>query len=302
MKKFLLFIAIGLIAITSNAQNDADTAWKKGGDFSLMFAETGYENWAAGGENSISLNSFFNLFAYYAKGKSKWENDIALAYGQIKTGKREFRKSEDKIDLSSKYGIKATDKLYYSSLFNFKSQFATGYEYPGDTMDVKISDFLAPAYISIGIGIEYVPVDYLSIYFSPATARWIIVNDQDLANAGAFGVEGAEFDDQGNMTKEGEKSKFEFGGLTRIVFKKDIVKNVSFQSKLEMFSNYLENPQNIDVNWDNILNMKINDFLSANLTAQLLYDHDTKILDKDGKLGPRTQFKHTIGVGLSYKF
>lgn len=302
MKKswLLLFLAFGIYGL--NAQNDADTAWKFGGEFSLMLAEASYENWSAGGENSIAFNGMLNLFANYHKGKSKWNNNLALAYGQIKTGDLDYRKSEDKIDLSSVYGLEAAEKWYYSSLFSFKSQFAPGYEYPGDTAKVKISDFLAPAYVSLGIGMEYTPSESFSFYVSPATARLIIVNDQDLANAGAFGVEPAELDDEGNMISEGEQTKFEFGAMTRFMYRQEIIKNVVLQSKLELFSNYLEDPQNIDVNWDNLLNMKINKFLSANITAQLLYDHDTKFVDDDGSVGPRTQFKHSIGVGFSYAF
>lgn len=302
MRKILgLFLLSGLASFAI-AQNEADTSWKFGGDVSIMLSEASYENWAPGGENSVSFNGFLNLFATYEKNKSKWENNLALAYGEVKTGDRDYRKSEDKIDFSSKYGLKAAEKWYYSALLNFKTQFTSGYEFPGDTMKVKISDFLAPGYISVGLGMEYVPAEWLSIYISPATARWIIVNNQALADSGAFGVEPIKFDGQGNLVKKSENTRFELGGAARIMFRKEIVKNVTLQSKLELFSNYLDNPQNVDVNWDNVLNMKINKWLSANVTAQLVYDDNTKILDKDGKYGPRTQFKHTIGVGIAYGF
>ncbi|MBN1338110.1 MAG: DUF3078 domain-containing protein [Bacteroidales bacterium] len=302
MRKATGLLISMVISFAAFTQNEADTAWKLGGDVSLMLSEASYENWATGGENSISFNSFVNLFALYEKGRSKWENNLGMAYGEVKTGDRDYRKSEDKIDLSSKYGLKAADKWYYSALFGFKTQFTSGYNYPGDTMKIRISDFLAPGFISIGLGMEYVPVEYLSIYISPATARWIIVNEQELADAGAFGVEPVQFDDQGNLKKSGENNKFELGAAARIMFRKEVVKNVTFQSKLELFSDYLENPQNIDINWDNALHMSVNKFLSANITAQMMYDDDTHILDKDGNFGPRTQFKHTLGVGFVYGF
>ncbi|MBN3035465.1 MAG: DUF3078 domain-containing protein [Bacteroidales bacterium] len=302
MKRFVILLPAVILLTIPGVQAQQDTAWKAGGDFSLMLSETGYENWAPGGENSVAWNSYFNLFALYEKGKSRWDNNLALAFGQVKTGKRDFRKSEDKIDLTSKYGLKASEKWFYAALFNFKTQFTDGYNYPEDTAEIRISDLLSPGYLSLGIGMEYIPVDYFSIYYSPATARLIIVRDQELADMGAFGVEPIQYDDQGNLLKEGETSRFEFGSAVRLMFRKDIWTNVSLQSKLELFSDYLDNPQNIDINWDNILNFKINDYLSANMTGQIVYDHNTWVTDKDGKTGPRTQFKHTIGVGLAYKF
>jgi len=307
MKKLTLFlIGFLLFGFISKAQNDADTAWKTGGDFSLMFSQASFTNWAAGGENSLTFNGFANFYARYEKGKSKWENMLSLAYGQTRTGEQGFRKSEDKIDLLSAYGIKASDKWYYTANFNFKSQFAEGYDYPyaADTGKIKISDFLAPAYISLGLGMEYRPHDYMSFYLSPATARWIIVNDTLLASKGAFGVEKAYVDDNGKYVP-GETSKFEFGAYFRFMFVKDIFKNVNLSTKLELFSNYIENPQNIDVNWDTMINMSINSWLSASFGLQMIYDDDTPIAyDKNdlSKTGPRTQIKQLLSVGLNYKF
>jgi hypothetical protein len=298
----IILFATGIMSFFSQAQ-DADTAWKVGFDASLLGSQVGFTNWAQGGDNSITISGFLNMFATYEKGRNKWENLLGLAYGQTRTGKRDFRKSEDKIDFSSAYGFKAKDKWYYTALFNFKSQFATGYNYVDDqdSLKVKISNFLAPAFTSIGLGIEYVPTDYMSFYLSPVTARWIIVNDQDLANAGAFGVEGAEYDDSGVMISEGKTIKNEFGAYFRFLFKKDIVKNVNFSTKLELFSNYIENPQNIDINWDTMITMSVNSWLSANFGLQMIYDDDTPIVDSDGNIGPRTQIKQLLGVGLTYK-
>ena len=303
MKKIVLLIAAVALTSISFAQNKADTSWKTNGDISLMFSQSSFSNWASGGENSLTLNGFFNYYLAHIKGNHKWENMLNLAYGQTKTGDLDYRKSEDKIDFSSIYGLKAKDKWFYSLNLNFKSQFAEGFDYhDGDTLGpVKISNFLAPAYLSVGPGMEYRPKDYMSFYFSPVTARWIIVNDQDLADAGAFGVDPMTIDDAGNII-HGKKSKSEFGSYFRFLFVKDIIKNVNFSTKLELFSNYLDNPGNIDVNWDNMLNLKVNDWISASVGVQMVYDDDTPILDKDGKVGPRTQIKQLLSVGLTYKF
>ncbi|MCD4682128.1 MAG: DUF3078 domain-containing protein, partial [Bacteroidales bacterium] len=235
--------------------------------------------------------------------KSKWENILVLAYGQSKVGKQDFRKNEDKIDFVSTYGLKAAEKWYYTANFDFKSQFAPGYDYHDDDPDLgkeKISNFLAPAFTSLGLGMEYRPYEFLSFYLSPATVRWIIVNDQELADKGAFGVDPAEYDSLGvpvqkpeYKVKDGATSKFEFGAKFRMMFVKDIVKNVSLSTKLELFSNYLEDPQNIDVNWDTMINMKINEWLSASFGLQMLYDNNTV---------SETQIKEYLSVGLMYKF
>jgi len=142
----------------------------------------------------------------------------------------------------------------------------------------------------------------MSFYLSPVTARWIIVNDQNLADAGAFGVDPAETDLTGNIIPgSGKTSQFELGAYFRFLFVKDIIKNVNLSTKLELFSDYLENPQNIDVNWDTMINMKVNEWISASFGLQMMYDDNTPIADKDGKIGPRTQIKELLSVGLTYK-
>ncbi|GAB4316519.1 MAG: DUF3078 domain-containing protein [Bacteroidales bacterium] len=303
-KAFTILILVFTIGAVSAQSNSSDTAWKVNGDVSLMFSQTSFSNWAAGGENSLNLTGFFNLYAGYEKGKSKWENLLALAYGQTKTGDLEFRKNEDKIDFLSTYGLKASEKWLYSANFSFKSQFAEGYDYhDGDTLGKeKISNLLAPAYITLGLGMEYRPAEYMSLYMSPLTARWIVVNDQELADAGSFGVDPAEYDNTGMKIKDGQTLRQEFGANVRFIFSKEILKNVAFSTKLELYSNYLENPENIDVNWDNTLDLKVNEFINAKFGFQLVYDDNTNVTDKDGNYGPRVQTKQLLSVGLTYKF
>jgi hypothetical protein len=299
----LVFITIIIVSGFVSAQETADSAWKIRSDISLMFSQVSFSNWAAGGENNVTFNGFFNFYAGYVKGKSKWENILALSYGQTKSGEKEFRKNEDKIDFLSTYGLKAAEKWYYSANLNFKTQFTTGYNYHEDTIPKeKISDFMAPGYLSLGLGAEYRPYDFMSIYISPVTARWIFVSDQELADRGAFGVEKAEYDPfDSSVVLKGETIKQEFGAYFRFLFVKDIFKNVNLNTKFELFSNYMKEPQNIDVNWDTMITMKVNSWLSANFGIQMLYDHDTPITDKDGKTGPRTQIKELFAIGLNYK-
>ena len=181
-----------------------------------------------------------------------------------------------------------------------------GYNYPDDS--TEISTFLAPAYVLGAIGMDYKPNEVFTLFISPITMKMTIVNDQTLADAGAFGVEAAEYDDSGNLTKNGLSTRSEYGGYLRALFKKDIMKNVNLQTKLELFTNYTEEPTHVDVNWEVLIAMKVNKFISATISTQLLYDHDIDIAvdtDGDGNIdaaGPRTQFKEVLGIGLSYKF
>ncbi len=290
MKK-ILFIII-LFPFMLQAQNQADTIkyWKKGGIFTANFSQVSLTNWAAGGKSSMSGVFLFNTFANYKKDSLAWDNSVDLTYGFLKEDGADLTKSSDKIDFNSKLGYGAGKHWYYSALFNFKSQFTPGYNYPRTTGDQPISKFLAPAYITIGLGMDY-KRDLFSMYLSPATGKFTIVNDDELSAAGEFGVD------------PGKKFRSEFGGLAKFTVNKEVVKNVTFQSKLDLFSNYFHNPQNIDVDWSVLLNLKVNEYLSANLVTQLIYDDDVKILDPDTNTSaPRVQFMEMFGVGLTAKF
>jgi hypothetical protein len=311
MKKIIAiaFIAIigNLSAQTTEAEDnlkkqnkDTLDSWKIGGIISLNLTQVSLTNWSAGGENSLSVNGILSLFANLKKGNSTWDNSLDLGYGFLQQGKADARKTDDKIDFTSKYGQKAFKNWYYAGLVNFKSQMTAGYNYPDDS--TKISNFLAPGYLLGSIGMDYKPSEVFTLFISPVTMKMTLVNDQPLADAGAFGVEAAILDTAGNVITKGENSRAEYGGYLRALLKKDIMKNINLQTKLELFSNYAEESGNIDVNWEILISMKVNKFISATISTQLLYDHDIDIIDSDGKVGPRTQFKEVLGVGLNYTF
>ncbi len=293
---------------SAKADEKDTTYWQIGGLASVNFTQVSLTNWAAGGSNSISLNSLLSIHCNYTKGLDFWNNSLDLGYGILQQSPGITQKTDDKIDFNTKYGrkFKEESKWGYAALANFKSQFAPGYSQPGDS--VKISDFLAPAYLLYSIGIDYKPTKFFTIFISPATGKTTIVRDQQLADKGAFGVEPATYDSLGRRATLGKTIRHEIGGYLRAEFNKEIVKNITFQSKLELFSNYLHNPQNIDVNWENILNMKVNKFISATFLVHVLYDDDIAIpIDTnddgiDDASGPRTQLKQLLGVGFSYKF
>lgn len=318
MKKLLSFLAIFSITTISFAQTteaekelktqskDSLDGWKTGGVLSLNLTQVSLTNWTAGGENSLSVNGLLSLFANLKKGNSTWDNSLDLSYGVLQQGEGDVRKTDDKIDFTSKYGQKAFKNWYYAGLVNFKSQMTAGYNYPDDSNE--ISNFLAPAYILGAIGMDYKPSDVFTLFISPLTMKTTIVNDQTLADAGAYGVEAAEYDTLGGIITRGKTIRSEYGGYLRAQLKKDVMKNVNLLTRLELFSNYTENPDHIDVNWEVLIALKVNKYISATISTQLLYDHDIDIAidnNNDGitdKVGPRTQFKEVLGIGFSYKF
>ncbi len=296
-KSFLLLLMIGIISFSIKAQDDAakpeeKEGWKYSGLFSLTASQVSFSDWAAGGENSHSLNGLIALSADYKRDKHFWENDLTLAYGIMKQGEKEVRKTDDKFEFNSAYGYKASDVWYYTAVLNFKTQFTEGYKYDDAAgTKAKLSNLFAPAYLTLSAGMSYKPSPVFSVFIGPISGKMTFVNDEDLSNAGAFGVD------------PGKKSKSEFGGTIKAEFNKDIFKNVNLLSKLTLFSAYNNNPQNIDINWELLFNMKINEWLSANLNLNLIYDDDIKSVNKQGEVGgPKIQFKEVFGLGLNLKF
>jgi hypothetical protein len=269
----------------------------------LTGTQTSFVNWAAGGRNNVTALAFFEGSAKYLKGRNKWDNDLKLALGGLlymdSVGRKEgLQKTDDRIELSTSYGYEFEKKWFYTVLGSFKTQFLDGYDYPNDS--VRISRFMAPAYVNVSLGIEYVPKPYVSFYLSPVAGKITIVNDEVLANEGAFGVDPAIRDTAGNILATGNRVRYEFGAYFRMKFEKTIAKNIDMKTKVELFSNYMENPQNIDVIAENMFVFKVNDWFSASLNWNLIYDDDINITDRNGDTGPRTQFKSVLGLGISY--
>jgi len=292
MKRFLLFLLISLLSVVVYSQENNTNNWKMGGVISVNASQSSFSNWVAGGENSYGGNAFLNLFANYKRNKHSWDNTLDLGFGMMKQGSRDLFKTDDKIDLSSIYGYQASQHWYYSALLSFKTQFYEGKKSMDDT--TKISNFMAPAYLTISLGMDYKPVENFSLFISPASLRLTFVLDDILSDQGAFGVD------------HGKKMRLEFGGYVRALYRIELWRNVNYATKLELFTNYLSKPQNVDVNWENTINFKFNDFLSANFYLTLFYDDDSRILvvEDDGttKNTPKLQVREIFGVGLTYKF
>jgi hypothetical protein len=160
---------------------------------------------------------------------------------------------------------------------------------------------MAPGYVNLALGINYTPNTSLSMFLSPVNAKMTFVNDQTLADAGSFGVKAAEFDlSTGELIKRGERFRFELGALYNLKFNKDIFENINLIASLNLFSNYLDRPENIDINTDLLFTFKVNSWFSASFNMAIIYDHDIDIRDNNGNIGPRTQYKSVLGAGISY--
>ncbi|MEY1638912.1 DUF3078 domain-containing protein [Tenuifilum osseticum] len=313
MTKLLTTILSVILTISVNAQvtdaenqlkeikTDSLSGWKKGLALGINANQTSLTNWAAGGQSSFALNTVFTGFVSYKSPKTAWDNTIDLGYGFLSQEDVKYtKKTDDKIDLMSKFGREVFKNFYYAILLNFKTQFTTGYKYPTDSTRLKISNFFAPAYLVGALGMDYKPNTHLSVFAAPLTGKLTFVTDTMLSNAGAFGV------------KKGETLREEIGGYVRVVytkndFKAEWLKNLTFTTKLDLFSNYLDNPQNVVVNWETLVIMKVNKYINVNLATQLIYDDKVKISkdnNGDGVIdssGPRVQFKEIFGVGITFK-
>ena len=324
MKKlFLPLIALLLSVNVAFAQDAPASPWTHGGNVGFNMAQSHFDNWAPGGQDNINFLGLAKYDINYKNGNHKWDNslDLQLGYSYYDLDKKPI-KTDDRIFLSSLYGYNlSNEKLFATANFTFQSQFVNGYNYAADSTN-RISGFMAPGYFTLGLGAQWVPNEHFKVNFAPLTAKMTYVNDQNLADEGAFGVKHAEYEAVEEIigtdtiinivkTKDGEKIRWELGAQLTAEFNYEIAKNITFSSKLIAFYNYLTKSSDlnaigekytcpVDFDWDNALIMKVNDWLSCNLTARLVYDEDIAPLS----LYPGTtfrQFKEVLSIGISYK-
>jgi len=290
MKKssFLAMLICLTTAVFAQEQKDT-TYWKSAGIAGINMSQVSLTNWAAGGDASVAFDLNFSYGLDYNKDKNMWNNRLELAYGLNNTSSNGTRKTNDKIYFASNYGYKISNNLYLSAALAFNTQFAEGYNYEVSTTN-HISTFMAPGYLSFGPGLTWTPKSWFIATFSPATWRETFVLDDNLSALGAFGVD------------PGKKTRSEFGGNLTAEATYEFLPNMTLYTRLNLFSDYLGKPENIDVRWDTQISMKINKWFSANLQLNMIYDDDTKITDKNGRTGARVQFKEVLGVGLQVNF
>jgi hypothetical protein len=287
----------GLKKLKEGAPVDSGKVWTKGGVFQLNFSQVQLLNWAAGGYSSMSGLAQVNAFANKRKGRWAWDNSIIMAYGALNEQGHKTRKTDDRFELNSRLGYELDgSKWYASALFQLRSQFLYGYDKDVDTL--KISNFMSPGYVLFGLGFDYKPSKNFSVYLSPLMSKTTFVTDQTLyynnPDLTLYGV------------KAGQNTVFQLGAYANIFYTTPLAENITFLTRLDFFSNYLDNPQNIDINWETLWTFKVNNWFAATINTLLIYDDEIDIAQKqdDGtfKTGPATQFKETLSLGFTMKF
>lgn len=314
MRKLIFTLFTLILTLSLTAQDKAAgkkmPKWKRGwtteGMFSFNVGHGGSRNWAAGSERfSLQGAANLNYQANRTWRKNIWENNWDLSYALVNTNKLGFRKTDDKIDFTSwfRHSISSNNKVGVGAWFNLRSQFHHAYDY-SETPKRRISGLMAPGYLTLGPGIDVRP-KLFELFVSPLAARLILFTNRPYS-----------FNYQGGIKPDGSreiplswhynvdperKVRFELGGLVSAKFKKDIAKNVSYRTRVDVFSNYVDDPQNFDIFWNNMFYMKVNKWLNVNYSFDLIYDDDVRLFGPT-KNKSATQLRSQLGVGFAAKF
>jgi len=283
-----------------------DYGWTTIQEVGAYFNQVSFTNWNAGGANSISASFNGKGEANYKSKKLFWNSSLMLLYGINKQDGEPIRKTEDAISLISNFGYEfnKTSNWFYSARFSFNTQFANGFNNPDDP---PISRFMAPGYLFLGAGVEYGrQIEHFSVYASPITLKGTFVLDTDLANSGAFGVNPAIYDINGNLLREGDRVRAEFGILITNQYQTTIMENIKVNSLLSLYTDYINSFGNIDLDWQVNFDFKVNKYVRATLGSHLRYDDDIKteiireeITNIDRVVtGPKLQWKQILGIGV----
>lgn len=277
---FAVYFSIYTLAQETKAEADTTKAWSVEGQNTLMLNQAAFSNWVGGGANNVGWLAGVNYNIAYEKGKDLWENIIVLGYGQNNTKGVGTRKTQDVINLSTNYGREFAKSWYASAGASLQTQFAGGYEDGNNPDAAKISNFMAPGFLNVGIGVTYRPNDNFTMTLRPANARMTFVLDEELQKAGTYGLK-----------NDGDSSLFQFGFLGTALYKVKLMENINLINTASVFSNYLDHPERLVLAYGAVLNMKINKYISSNITVDVLYDHNQI---------QKTQLKQTLGVGFAY--
>ena len=280
MKRIIIALVILFYTSTSIAQEKETkkpSNWKKKGTISFLLNQSSFSNWIAGGDNTVAGNLGINYDFNYTKGKLTWDNKLILAYGINSVKGTGTRKTDDRFEFNSLVGKKANGNWSYSFFLNLKTQFTNGYDYK-QSPKAKTSAFLAPGYLSFGPGLFWKKSDNFKINLAPITSKITMVSDEF---SGQYG------------TDVGKNTRYEFGFNGSLNYKATIMENITMENILNVYSNYLDNPQNIDIDYQLSFVMQINKYLSTNLNFHTIVDDNAT---------SKVQFKEVFGLGINYIF
>ena len=287
----LLFIAPAIISISAQADANGyeDGAWVLKGVTGVNLSQSSLSNWSAGGESSIAGNVYLNGSLLRKSGKWLWQTTLALEYGLSQNDTDGVRKTNDNINLATQLGYSVDDKWFYTAMGDIKTQFYKGYKYPD--RENYISNLFAPAYSNVSLGMEYRPKANYSFYLSPVAGKFTFVYDDFLSDKGSFGLD------------PGDNFKAELGAYFKSRIEQALMENINLVSTVDFFTPYESSFGNVDANWDVMISMKVNKYISATINTTLKYDNDVKTTNDAGdKRGAKVQFKEVLGVGIAYRF
>jgi hypothetical protein len=293
----LISAVISSAAMAQDAIPDSLKQWKKGGVAKIGFNSTALTNWAAGGNNTNALSTLVSLFADYKKGLNNWNTKLDLAYGLLQntqkgvTGSSRYIKNDDRIQLLSKYSRDAFKNWKYAAFAEARTQFANGFANPYKDSGLS-STFLSPLYGEIGLGLDYaktMPTSKFTVLIAPIGAKVTHVGVSTLRSR--------------YYTENLDKSmRWELGAFLKAGFSKDFTKELNFKTNLGLFTNYLKNPQNVDVNWETLTSLQVGKFINVAYNSLLIYDDDVTLTKKDNVTGPGVQYRGILSIGFTYKF
>lgn len=287
MQKFWFYFlfSISLFSIAQDQPKDSISAWDKKGKFGFLFNQSSFQNWTAGGENNISGTASVNYVFNYAKNSWSWTNQIIAAYGLTQINGQDVEKTDDRFEYNSVLGKKAGKYWFYSFFLNFRTQFDKGYRKVTDSLGVERrierSRIFSPAYYTFGPGMLWKKSNNLYVNISPATSKITTVLARFTETQSAFGVD------------QGETVNYELGFNSAAYWKFTAMENVTIENIFNMYIDYLENTDEVDLSYQLNVLMKINSYLSTNFNFHAIYDTDAIA---------RTQVKQVFGLSVNYDF
>ena len=251
--------------------------WKINGKFSFVFNQSSFSNWSSGGENTIAGNLTVDYNFNYKKDNVNWDTRMITGYGISHFSEKGHRKTIDRFELNSLFGYKTSNYWFFSFLGNLKSQYSKGYNYTNEPKLV-VSDFFSPAYLTFGPGMLWKRSDRLNINIAPSTARYTFVNDDF---SGEFGVD------------EDSNTAFSLGFNLSGLYKFTLMDNIEMENILTMYSDYLNDVGNVDVDYQTNISFKVNKSIKMQMTFQTVIDDNAS---------SSVQFREMFGLGLNYNF
>ncbi|EIJ38449.1 Protein of unknown function (DUF3078) [Galbibacter orientalis DSM 19592] len=305
MRKLLVIGAL-IFGMSFTYAQDADAeetpkqGWTKGGTFTFLINQSAFSNWVAGGQNNISGTAGINYDFNYLRGEWSWDNKVIASYGLTNNDDQGTRKTDDRFEYNSLVGKEAFGNWNYSFFLNFRTQFTDGYDYDNDADgDFRTSGLFKPAYLTFVPGLEWKKNENLKFNLAPATSKMTFISDDlyiydddiddFVAHSGPSNINAL----QAYGIDPGDTFRYELGFYASGYYKFTAMENVTIENTLNMYSNYLEDPQNVDFDYTLNAILKINEYLSTNFTLQLVYDDNAVTA---------LQLREVFGLGVNFGF